>query len=146
MNTKPMALATLLLLATAQADDLTFETAVAELDETPRERMLDGTVEAVNQATMSAQTAGRIAEVFFDVDDYVQAGEPIVRFTDVEQQSALRQAQAALALGADEVNPSWLPSITPSSVHGLVFRRCIRIHHTVTPSSRPIANAVIMKY
>jgi len=63
----------------------------------PRERLLDGTVEAVNQATMSAQTAGRIAEVFFDVDDYVKSGEPIVRFTDVEQQSALRRAQAALA-------------------------------------------------
>jgi len=97
MNTKPMALAALLFLATAQADDLTFETATVELDETPRERLLDGTVEAVNQATMSAQTAGRVAEVFFDVDDYVQPGMPIVRFTDVEQQSALRQAQAALA-------------------------------------------------
>jgi RND family efflux transporter MFP subunit len=34
--------------------------------------------------------------VFFDVDDYVEPGEPIVRFTDVEQQSALRQAKAAL--------------------------------------------------
>ncbi len=106
MNTMPlyllrrfsaMALPALLLLAAAQADDLTFETATVKLDETPRERVLDGTVEAVNQATMSAQTAGRIAEVFFDVDDYVQPGEPIVRFTDVEQQSALRQAQATLA-------------------------------------------------
>ena len=53
-------------------------------------------VEAVNQATMSAQTSGRIAEVYYDVDDYVEPGEPIVRFTDVEQQSALRQAKAAL--------------------------------------------------
>ena len=97
MNTLRMALPALLLLATAQADELTFETVTVVLDETPRERLLDGTVEAVNQATMSAQTAGRIAEVFFDVDDYVQAGEPIARFTDVEQQSALRQAQAALA-------------------------------------------------
>jgi len=106
MNTMPlssprrfsaMTLSALLLLATAQADDLSFETAAVKLDETPRERLLDGTVEAVNQATMSAQTAGRVAEVFFDVDDYVQPGEPIVRFTDVEQQSALGQAQAALA-------------------------------------------------
>ena len=97
MNTLPMALPALLLLAVAQADDLTFETAIVELDETPRERLLDGTVEAVNQATMSAQTAGRIAEVFFDVDDYVHPGEPIVRFTDIEQQSALRRAQATLA-------------------------------------------------
>lgn len=78
------------------AADLPFETAVVELDAAPRERVLDGTVEAVNQATMSAQTAGRIAEVFVDVDDYVEAGAQIVRFTDVEQQSSLRQARAAL--------------------------------------------------
>ena len=97
MNISPIALPALLLLATAQADELALETATVELDETPHERLLDGTVEAVNQATMSAQTAGRIAEVFFDVDDYVRPGEPIVRFTDVEQQSAFRRAQAALA-------------------------------------------------
>ena len=78
------------------ADELTLETSLVERSVAPRERILDGTVEAVHQATMSAQTAGRIAEVFFDVDDYVQAGEAIVRFTNVEQQSALRAARAAL--------------------------------------------------
>ena len=78
------------------AEELPFETAVAEMARAPLERIYDGTVEAVNQATMSAQTAGRIAEVFYDVDDYVEPGLPIVRFTDVEQQSALRQAKAAL--------------------------------------------------
>ena len=90
------------------AAELPFETATVELDTAPRERLLDGRVEAVNQATMSAQTAGRIAEVFVDVDDYVEAGQQIVRFTDVEQQSSLRQARAALtearaqAVQADE--------------------------------------------
>jgi RND family efflux transporter MFP subunit len=90
------------------AAELPFETAMVELDTAPRERLLDGRVEAVNQATMSAQTAGRIAEVFVDVDDYVEAGQQIVRFTDVEQQSSLRQARAALtearaqAVQADE--------------------------------------------
>jgi RND family efflux transporter MFP subunit len=78
------------------AEDLPFETTAAEMARAPLERIYDGTVEAVNQATMSAQTSGRIAEVFYDVDDYVEPGQPIVRFTDVEQQSALRQAQAAL--------------------------------------------------
>jgi RND family efflux transporter MFP subunit len=78
------------------AETLPFGTATAEMARAPLERIYDGTVEAVHQATMSAQTAGRIAEVFFDVDDYVEPGEPIVRFTDVEQQSALRQAKAAL--------------------------------------------------
>lgn len=87
----------LIMVFAAEADELPFTTATVELDEAPLERLFNGTVEAVNQATMSAQTAGRIAEVFYDVDDYVQPGEPIVRFTDVEQQSALQQATAALA-------------------------------------------------
>ncbi len=78
------------------AETLPFDTAAAEMARAPLERVYDGTVEAVNQATMSAQTAGRIAEVFYDVDDYVESGQPIVRFTDIEQQSALRQARAVL--------------------------------------------------
>jgi len=90
-------LTALLATVVVQADELPFETTVATIDEAPLERLLDGTVEAVNQATMSAQTAGRIAAVFFDVDDYVAAGEAIVQFTDVEQQAALKQAKAALA-------------------------------------------------
>ena len=77
--------------------ELPFPTATAERRDAPLERLLDGTVEAVNQATMSAQTAGRIAEVFYDVDDFVEPGQPVVRFSDVEQQAALRQANAALS-------------------------------------------------
>ena len=81
---------------TVRAADLPFPVVDVELEEAPLERLLDGTVEAVNRATMSAQTAGRIAEVFYDVDDYVEAGSPIVRFSNVEQQAALDQAEAAL--------------------------------------------------
>jgi RND family efflux transporter MFP subunit len=73
------------------------ETVAAAIEAATLERAYDGTVEAVNQATVSAQTAGRIAEIFYDVDDYVEAGSPIIRFTDVEQQAALQQAQAALS-------------------------------------------------
>jgi RND family efflux transporter MFP subunit len=50
----------------------------------------------VNTATVSAQTGGRVVELPFDVNDYVRAGDVIVRFTDVEQQSGRRQAEAAL--------------------------------------------------
>ena len=92
-----MLIGILLVASTVRADDLPFTTATVELDITPLERLLDGTVEAVNQATMSAQTSGRVAEVFYDVDDYVEPGATIVRFSDVEQQAALRQANAALA-------------------------------------------------
>ena len=62
-----------------------------------RERIWDGVVEAVNQATLSAQTTGRVVELPFDVNDYVQAGAVVVRFTDVEQQSGRRRADAALS-------------------------------------------------
>lgn len=57
----------------------------------------DGVVEAVHQATMYAQTAGRVIELPFDVNDRVKTGDIVVRFTDVEQKSARRQAQAQLA-------------------------------------------------
>jgi RND family efflux transporter MFP subunit len=73
------------------------ETATARYESAAIERVFDGTVEAVHQATVSAQTAGRIAEVAYDVDDFVEAGSVIVRFTDVEQSTALRQAEAQLA-------------------------------------------------
>lgn len=76
--------------ATLERGDAAYEVAAVE-------RTFDGTVEAVHRATVSAQTAGRIAEVPYDVDDFVEAGAVLVRFTDVEQQSALRQAEAQLA-------------------------------------------------
>ena len=62
----------------------------------PRERIWDGRIEAVNQATVSAQTSGRIAELPFDVNDFVDAGKIIVRFTDTEQRAALARAEADL--------------------------------------------------
>jgi membrane fusion protein, multidrug efflux system len=68
---------------------VTYETA-------PRERVWDGTIDAVNRATVSAQTSGRVAEIYYDVDNFVPAGAPIMRFTDVEQRAALNSARAAL--------------------------------------------------
>jgi RND family efflux transporter MFP subunit len=68
-----------------------------------REQTWDGVVQAVNEATMSAQTSGRVLELPFDVNDYVPAGSLIVRLTDVEQQAALKQAQAS----ADETEAQY---------------------------------------
>jgi RND family efflux transporter MFP subunit len=67
-----------------------------ELEAAPAERLLDGTVEAVHQSTVSAQTAGRVTEVLFDVNDVVSAGALIVRIRSTEQVAGLTQAQAAL--------------------------------------------------
>ena len=74
----------------------TLATAAATPEQAARERVWDGVIEAVNQATLSAQTSGRVTELPFDVNDYVAAGEVVVRFTDVEQQSLSRRAQAQL--------------------------------------------------
>jgi RND family efflux transporter MFP subunit len=63
----------------------------------PLERTVDGTIEAVNQATVSAQTAGRVAEILYDVNDVVSAGAVIIRLKGAEQRAGLQSAQAALA-------------------------------------------------
>ena len=79
----------------ASAAEIPLATVTVEYQKAPRERVWDGTVEAVNQATVSAQTSGRVAEIFYDVDDFVAAGAPIIRFTDTEQRAALSSARAA---------------------------------------------------
>lgn len=83
-------------MAAASAAEVPLATLTVEYEKAPRERVWDGTVEAVNQATVSAQTSGRVAEIFYDVDDFVEAGATIMRFTDTEQRAALGNARAAL--------------------------------------------------
>jgi RND family efflux transporter MFP subunit len=60
------------------------------------ERRLDGVIEAVNQGTVAAQTAGRVTEILYDVNDFVPAGAVIVRLRATEQRAGLLQAEAAL--------------------------------------------------
>lgn len=74
-------------LATVTAGE---ETAAAET-------LLDGVVEAVRHATLSAQTAGRVGEVLVDVDDEVVQGQLLVRLQAQEQVAALGEARASLA-------------------------------------------------
>jgi RND family efflux transporter MFP subunit len=69
---------------------------VMALESTPLERVVDGTIEAINQATVSAQTTGRITEIFYDVNDFVPAGSVIMRLRATEQRASMQQAQAAL--------------------------------------------------
>lgn len=89
----------LIVLAWAQFGhaELPFETMTVAYEVAPRERVWDGRIEAVNQGTVSAQTSGRVAELPFDVNDFVESGAVIMRFTDTEQRAALDRAEAALA-------------------------------------------------
>ncbi len=59
-------------------------------------RAWDGTVEAVREATLSAQTAGRVTAVNADVNDRVDAGQTLLRLTVVEQQAGVDTARAQL--------------------------------------------------
>jgi RND family efflux transporter MFP subunit len=63
----------------------------------PVERRLDGTIEAVNQGTVSAQTAGRVQKIHYDVNDFVPAGAVILELRATEQRAGLAQAEAALS-------------------------------------------------
>jgi RND family efflux transporter MFP subunit len=94
---KFLPIAALLLSAAVQAQQThDIATIEAQYQAIPRVQVFDGTVEAVNEATVSAQTSGRITEVFYDVDDYVEKGSLIVQFDDTEQKARLQKASAGL--------------------------------------------------
>lgn len=84
------------LASSSHAAELPFPVAQAVYEQAPRERTWDGTVEAVNEGTVSAQTSGRVTQILYDVNDFVEAGAVILRLTDKEQQSALNRARAGL--------------------------------------------------
>jgi RND family efflux transporter MFP subunit len=80
--------------AAVMADGL--DTAPVARADLPRVYRLDGVAEAVNRGTVSAQTAGRVVAVNFDVDDFVRKGDLVVQIEDLEHQSRVSQAQANL--------------------------------------------------
>lgn len=82
------------LAAPLYASDLV--TVPVERQSVPLWRVFDGTVEAVNQATVSAQVSGRIVEINFDVHDFVPRDSVLLRFKSAEQRSQLEAGTAAL--------------------------------------------------
>ena len=54
----------------------------------------EGVVEAVRQSTVSAQIAGRVREILFDVGDSVRKGQVILRIDERETAQALAGSQA----------------------------------------------------
>ena len=71
------------------------ETEAAKLKQVSTTYMLDGVVEAEQRTTISAQTAGTIKELRFDVNDFVAKNMVVAVIDDKQQQSSLKQAQAA---------------------------------------------------
>lgn len=98
------------------------ETLTVSVASADGERLFDGLVEAIQQATLVAQTGGRVVAIERDVDDVVERGTLILRLAAVEQRAQLdaaRQAQSeaeALALEAES---------TYGRVQDLVARRLV---------------------
>ena len=97
LNAEFLVALTVLFAAQAGFANPSFDTVTVDYEEAVRERVWDGRIEAVNQGTVSAQTSGRVAELPYDVNDFVEAGAVVMRFTDTEQRAALNRAEAALA-------------------------------------------------
>ena len=62
----------------------------------PLEYLVDGVVEARQQATLSAEVAGKIESVNFDVDDFVEQGQVVLTIRDREYRAQRQKARAAL--------------------------------------------------
>ncbi len=93
---RPAALLLLLIgLLPASLSAAELDTTEAVLRELPRERVLDALVEAVREATVSAQINGRIVKIYYDVDDYVEKGAVLLRFRDTEVRARFEAAKAA---------------------------------------------------
>jgi RND family efflux transporter MFP subunit len=101
------------------AADLPFSLATAEQLVLPEEHSTYGIVEAVDQATLSAQTAGHITELHFDVEDYVERGELVARIDDTEHRARVERARAGLA----EASARFVEADTEYERHKDLFSR-----------------------
>ena len=81
----------------AAATQNRLETGTVEIRLVAQEQVFDGAIEAVLRSTISAQTAGEIIELPFDVNDFVPKGAVIVRFDDTKQKARLDKAVATEA-------------------------------------------------
>ena len=67
-----------------------------EFEQAAAQWRFDGIVQAVDRATLTAQTAGRVAAIYHHVDDFVPAGALLMRLHATIQRANLGQARAAL--------------------------------------------------
>lgn len=84
------------LLASVSLQVLALETQQVQRANLVERIQLDGVIEAVRQATVSAQTSGQVRQVYFDVDDAVAMGDVLVELDSTEQKARLNQAEAGL--------------------------------------------------
>lgn len=79
------------------ANTSNIKTLLTQLESRPRYIDLEAKLEAIKQSTVSAQTAGIVEMVNFDINDKVEAGQVLILINSSQQQASLSQAKAALA-------------------------------------------------
>ncbi|VAX13091.1 hypothetical protein MNBD_GAMMA24-1898 [hydrothermal vent metagenome] len=80
--------------ARVQAETGSLKWVSAQYQQVVEERTLDAVIEAVNKATVSAQTSGRVTKIYFDVDDVVHKGDVLLRLRDRDQRARFNAARA----------------------------------------------------
>jgi len=73
---------------------LPFNVFTVEKENYPQYRIFDATVEAVRRATVSSETSGRVSEINFDVDDFVEKGRVLIRITAAATRARLSGVEA----------------------------------------------------
>ena len=83
---------------------------------------LEAQMEAINEATISAQTSGRVQSIEVDVNDYVNQGDLIIQLRNKQQKASVNQAKAGLsrAQAANTDAQSQLKRATPLFKQGSV--------------------------
>jgi RND family efflux transporter MFP subunit len=76
------------------SDLMSFEVRSGEIS---RERLFDGVIEAIKHTTLSAQTQGRIIEINFDINDFVEKDAVLIKISDHEQSASVEQAIASIS-------------------------------------------------
>jgi RND family efflux transporter MFP subunit len=75
----------------------TIELAPVNAVTVPQRLVVDGTVEAIHQTTLTAQTSGQIKQIFVEAGDRVEKGHRLIQLKDDNQQAAFATAKANLA-------------------------------------------------
>jgi RND family efflux transporter MFP subunit len=74
-----------------------------ERESLPLNLTVDGTVEAIGQAVISAETSGTIRAIRVDVNDFVEEDAVLLEFEGVQNRAALDQAKAAIGMARAQV-------------------------------------------
>jgi len=98
------------------------DTITVSAKEYPNWFALEAQMEAVNEATISAQTSGRVQSIEVDVNDYVNRGDLIIQLRNKQQKASVTQAKAGLsrAQAANTDAQSQLKRATPLFEQGSV--------------------------